>query len=317
MTENLAAAAWATLDVMASVLPSVYIGLFLAAYLGRRGIGGGRRLLFAVTALSGLPPACALSVLLAVGDRTAGMAAVAVAREQAGLTDREVVAANLVAKAPSVLQFFIFSFIPIMTALYPLKIAVRFLAIYFAAFLVISLLGAVYARIRRRTVAICPAEEPAATAGVSRRAAAAAALAETGRPFVSMALWMAGMTFVAMLFIKAGWLQRLTDYLPVLARLGLDAGVLTLAGTGLVSMIGGVAAVGAALRDGALPAAAVAPLLLTISLLHNFYDLFASSLPRAVGVFGHRLGVKVALTGFLVTQAVMLTMLILAAKSLI
>ena len=37
--------------------------------------------------------------------------AVAVAREQVGLTDREVVAANLVAKAPSVLQFFVFSFI--------------------------------------------------------------------------------------------------------------------------------------------------------------------------------------------------------------
>lgn len=317
MIEDLAAAAWATVDVMISVLPSVYIGLFLAAFIGRRGIGGGRRLLPVITAVSGLPPACALSVLLAMGDRTAGMAAVAMAREQAGLTDREVVAANLVAKAPSVLQFFVFSFIPIMTAIYPLSIAIRFLAIYFVAFASISLLGVVYARSGRRVVRTCPAAGRAASDGVSWRAAAGAALVETSRPFLSMALWMAGMSFIAMLFIKAGWLQRLTDYLPALSGLGLDAGVLSLAGAGLVSMIGGVAAVGAALRDGAVPSVMVVPLLLTISLLHNFYDLFASSLPRAVGVFGHRLGVRVALTGFVVTQAVMLTALILAAKNLI
>jgi hypothetical protein len=317
MTGNLAAAAWATVDVMTSVLPSVYIGLFLAAFLGRRGIGPGRRLLPLVAAVSGLPPACALSVLLAMGDRTAGMAAVAVAREQAGLTDREVVAANLVAKAPSVLQFFVFSFIPIMTAIYPTAIAVRFLVIYFAAFTAISLVGVILARWRRRPAGHCPAPAITETAVASSQAAARAALTETFRPFISMVLWMAGMTFVAMLFIKAGWLQRLADYLPVLARLGLDAGVLPLAGAGLVSMIGGVAAVGAALRDGAVPAAMVVPLLLTISLLHNFYDFFASSLPRAVGVFGHRLGVKVALAGFAVTQAVMLIMLVLAAKSII
>lgn len=313
MSGLIAAAAGATAGVLTSVLPSLYIGLFLAGLLARRGFAGGRRLLAAVTRLTGLPPACALSVVLAAGDRTAGMAAVAVARERAALTDGEVIAANLVAKAPSVLQFFVFSFIPIMVALYPPAIAARSLAVYFAAFLLISLAGVLYARlISRGLPADCPA--PAATVAVSWRAAAQAALTASWHPFLSMAVWMAAMTFAAMLLIKAGWLERLAAHLPLLAGLGLDAALLPLAGAGLVSMIGGVAAIGAALRDGAVPAPAVVPLLLTVSLLHNIYDLFVSSLPRAVGVFGRRLGVRVALAGFAVTQSVMLLMLILTIK---
>ncbi len=311
---ELTAAFLATVDILKSVLPSVYIGLFLAGLFAHRGgFAGGQRFLPAVARLTGLPPACALSVVLAAGDRTAGMAAVALAREQAALTDGEVVAANLVAKAPSVLQFFVFYYIPILAALFPFALAVHFLAVYFAAFLLISLLGAGYARlISGGGPGGCkvPAAEPA----MGWATAARAALAGSWRPFFDMAAWMAAMSFVAMYFIKTGYLQRLADYLPLLARLGVDAGLVSLAGTGLVSMIGGVAAVGAALRDGAVPAAAVVPLLLAVSMLHNLYDLFASSFPRAVGVFGRRLGVRVALTGFLVTQAVMALMLILTIK---
>ncbi|MDT8900213.1 hypothetical protein [Anaeroselena agilis] len=314
---ELAAAAWATVEIMKSVLPSLYVGLFLAGlFTSRGGVIGGRRLLPAVARLTGLPPACALSVVLAAGDRTAGMAAVALAKERAGLSNGEVIAANLVAKAPSVLRFFVFSFIPIMAALYPPGVAARFLAVYFAAFAVISLTGVVYARLLSGGRAGgCPV--PAGKPVMGWPEAVRAAVAGSWRPFVNMAVWMAAMSYVAMLFIKTGYLQRLTDYLPILTRIGLDAGLLPLAGTGLVSMIGGVAAVGAALRDGAVPAATVVPLLLTVSLLHNFYDLFASSLPRAVGVFGRRLGVRVAASGFVVTQAVMLLALALAIKGII
>ncbi len=314
---ELIAAAWATADILKSVLPSLYIGLFLSGlFANRGGVIGSRLLLPAVARLTGLPPACALSVVLAAGDRTAGMAAVALARERTGLTDGEVIAANLVAKAPSVLQFFVFSFIPIMAAMYPLTIAVRFLAVYFAAFALISLLGVAYARLLsggRTGGCAVPAEKPA----MGWPAAVRAAVVGCWRPFLNMAVWMAAMSFAAMYFIKTGYLQRLTDYLPLLGRLGLDAGLLPIAGTGLVSMIGGVAAVGAALRDGVVPAAVVVPLLLTVSLLHNFYDLFASSFPRAVGVFGKKLGTKVAAAGFIVTQAVMLMMIVLTINGVL
>jgi len=316
MTE-LTAAFLATMAILKSVLPSVYIGLFLGGLFAHRGgLAGRQQFLPAVARLTGLPPACALSVVLAFGDRTAGMAAVALAREQAMLTDGEVVAANLVAKAPSVFQFFVFSYIPILAALFPFALAARFLAVYFAAFLLVSLLGAAYARlIGRGGQGEC--KVPVTRPAMGWAAAARTALAGSWRPFLEMAAWMAAMSFVAMYFIKTGYLQRLTDYLPLLAHLGIDAGLVSLAGTGLVSMIGGVVAVGAALRDGAVSATAVVPLLLAVSMLHNLYDLFASSVPRAVGVFGRRLGVKVALAGFFVTQAVMALMLVLAIKGFI
>ncbi|MDR3566139.1 MAG: hypothetical protein P4N59_32515 [Negativicutes bacterium] len=310
MTEMIAAALLATFAVMKTVVPSLALGLFLANLSVHGDFAArGRRFIPLITRLTGLPAACALSVILAVGDRTAGMAAVAQARTLAGLSDREVIAANLVAKAPSVLQFFLFSFIPVMVALYPRPIAIRFLTVYFLAFVIISLVGIGYARLIGRRQDCAP---PAVTAAVEAEGgwqAVATAATEVWRPLLTMSWWMAGMSFAVMLLIQTGYLDRLTDHLPLLARLGLDANMLSLAGVGLVSMMGGVAAAGAALQAGALPSGSVVPLLLTISVLHNLYDLFAAALPRYMAIFGHRLGLKVSLAGFAVTQAVMLAML--------
>jgi hypothetical protein len=316
MNNLYAIAFWATFDVLKSVLPSVFIGLYLANLAAVVKLGGrGRTVTPFIVALTGLPVSCALSIVLAIGDRTAGMAAVAVARRQNGLSDQTVIAANLVAKAPSVLQFFIFSFIPIMMSMFPREVGVHFLVVYFLAFLLISLLGVCYSRLLGH-------EEQLPDHLLTRNTAEKndwlkilpAAAVNAWRPFITMTCWMAGASFAVMLLLKSGYIHRLNDYLPVLARLGLSGDTLSLAGAGLVSMLGGVAAVGVAFHDGLLPAASVVPLLLTISLLHNFYDFFGSSLPRAIGVFGHRLGLKVAVTGLVVTQAVMLLAIIVTVK---
>lgn len=311
--EGIIAAAWATVTVLTNVLPSLYIGLFLASFVTHSNLAGkSRRFLPLIARITGLPPVCALSVVLALGDRTAGMAAVAGARTRGGLTDGEVIAANLVAKAPSVVQFFVFSFIPIMLSLYPAAIAIKFLVLYFSAFSVMSIIGILYARLlpfhRRELIAASTATE----GGLGWWKSARRAGVESLRPFTGMAGWMAGMSFLAMLFIKSGLLSHVAEVLPVLSRLGVDVAAMPLAGAGLVSMIGGVAAVGVAVQEGALASSSVVPLLLTISILHNCYDLFASSLPRTIGVFGHRLGVKVALVSFAVTQVVMISVLLVA-----
>ncbi|HMM20106.1 MAG TPA: hypothetical protein PKA10_05150, partial [Selenomonadales bacterium] len=208
--EGIVAAARATAAVLASVLPSLYMGLFLASFANHSNLAGkSRRFLPLITRITGLPPVCALSVVLALGDRTAGMAAVAGARASAGLSDGEVIAANLVAKAPSVTQFFVFSFIPMMTALYPAAIAVKFLVLYFSAFSVMSLGGILYARFlpfrRRELSAAAPA---AAGTGLGWRESARRAAAESLRPLMGMAGWMAGMSFLAMVLINSDLLSR-------------------------------------------------------------------------------------------------------------
>ena len=313
MIELIYAAAVATFSVMKDVLVSVYIGLFLAnvCSLGRT-TDSGKRFVPFIVKVTGLPAACAVSVILALGDRTAGMAALAMAKKQSQLTDQEMIAANLVAKAPSVIQFFVFSFIPIMLTMYPGAVAVHFLWVYFLAFLSISIIGSLYARVVTRAHLLAPVTarlEPSRQTDWGK--VFKLAFHKTGPVFVNMALWMAGMSFLAMLIIKTGSLNSLAQYVPLAAG-GMNASLIPLAGTGLVSMLGGVAAVGAAFRDGLIPADKLVPLLLSLSVLHNFYDLFASSLPRTTAIFGTRLGLKIGLTGFVVTQAVMVAVIVLA-----
>lgn len=306
----------ATVELMKSVLPSVYLGLFLANLsTSGRLAEKGRFWVPLIVKITGLSAVSAISVILALGDRTAGMAALAAARKQAGLTDGEIIAANLVAKLPSVLQFFVFSFIPIMTSLYPGDVASRFLAFYFLSFTVISLSGIVGTRVfagqqQQETFA---AAAPAAGLAVSWTRAVRTAARRAWRSFMAVALWMAGLSFAAMLFIKTGVLNGLSGYLP-LAAYGVSANVLPVIGAGLISMLGGMAALGGALREGSIPSAAVVPLLLTISLLHNCYDLFASSLPRTVAIFGRTLGIKVAFWSFGVTQVVMVAAVLIAMQ---
>ncbi|MEN6413833.1 MAG: hypothetical protein ABFC84_13890 [Veillonellales bacterium] len=314
--ELLTTAFWATFDIMKNVCFSLFIGLFLAnlADCCDGGING-RRLIPWITKITGLPAVCALSVVLAIGDRTAGMAVVAQSRIRAGLTVQEVIAANMVAKAPSVLQYFIFSFIPIMLSMYPWNIAVHFLTIYFMAFLTTSLVGILYARLVstiQREDDVNPEQEKVVKIDWVR--AVKDALIKTGQPLVVMSAWMAGMSFVVMLFIKTGYLNQLAEQIPLLARLGLDGTILSLVGAGMVSMIGGVAAVGAAFYDGVVPADIVVPLLLSISLMHNVYDFFIGSLPRHFAIFGRQLGLKVATAGFVVTQGMTLLVIVLTSK---
>lgn len=307
-----------TVKLMKSVLPSVYIGLFLASLSASEKFSGkGRSLVPVVMRVTGLSAASALSILLSAGDRTAGMAALASAQKNERLQDGEIIAANLIAKVPSVLQFFTFSFIPIMMSLYPRDIAVRFLAVYFAAFFFISAAGVFGARVIIRQQQVFPvAARLEVRPVISWTTAVKQAVFQSGSVFIPISLWMAGLSFIAMLFIKAGLLNGLSNYLP-LADYGVNANVIPAVGAGLVSMLGGMAALGGAFREGAVPAPMVVPLLLATSLLHNCYDLFASSLPRTLAIFGKRLGLKVSLWSFGVTQTVMLVFILLTIRGLL
>lgn len=307
-----------TVELMKRVLPSVYLGLFLASLsAGEKFSGKGRRWVPVVMRITGLSAASAISVLLSAGDRTAGMAALAAAQKQEGLPDREVIAANLIAKMPSVLQFFVFSFIPIMLSLYPRDIAVRFLTVYFAAFLVISAAGVAGARIiMPQQREFSAAVGPEARSFISWSLAVRKAVLQSWGAFVPVSFWMTGLSFIAMLLIKTGLLNSLSNYFP-LAAYGVNANVVPAIGAGLISMLGGMAALGGAFREGAVSTSMVVPLLLATSLLHNCYDLFASSMPRTLAIFGKRLGIKVSLWSFGVTQAVMLIFILLTLQGLL
>lgn len=296
----------AAYTVLEKALPAVFIGLFLANLMSiGRFAAQASRLLPKLERFTGLPSTAVLVIVLSVADRTAGMAALEGARKQDGLSDKQVIAINLAAKAPSVVQFFVFSFLPLLLALFPSRQAVVFLISYFAAFLLLSLIGLVLLKLWSDTR--LTGRPPAAVNDSSNSwgQGVKAAFIQTLRPFGRIALWMFAMSVLVMLLVNSGALAGLSGLAHWSGGL-LGPNAIPLVGAGLISMVGGVAAVGTAWQEGIIPAESIVPLLFLLSIIHNLYDLFASSLPRTIAVYGRELGLKVGITGFVITEVVML-----------
>lgn len=294
----------ATLKIVRDVSLPIYIGVLLSN-LSRRGMfeGVAQNSLGRLAALLQLPIECALSIMLSLGDRMAGMGMLMVAKNKHLVNDQEIIAANLIAKLPSVLQFFIVSFIPIIMSLFPRRIGITFLILYFLSFAIISLCGFIYLRLIVRTKIVADEQ----TLGVKQvekswRVLGLAAK-ESLLPCTRSLLILGSMTFAALLVSRLGALEALGAYLPV------DSKLLPIAMVGMLSALAGIMAVGAELQAGTIDTQTVLPLLFAISILHNIYDIFTNSIPRTFAVFGSSLGIKVALSSFVITQTVMLIMM--------
>lgn len=294
----------ATLKIVKDVSLPIYIGILLSN-LSRRGMfeGVAQNSLGKLAELLGLPKECAMSIMLSLGDRMAGMGMLMVAKNKNLVNDQEIIAANLIAKLPSVLQFFIVSFIPIIMSLFPRRVGVTFLVLYFLSFAIISLCGFIYLRLIDRTK-IAESEQLAAGKKVERSwRVFGIAAKESLAPCARSLLILGTMTFAALLVSRLGALEALGSYLPV------DSKLLPIAMVGMLSALAGIMAVGAELQAGTIDVQTVLPLLFAISILHNIYDIFTNSIPRTFAVFGSSLGIKVAMSSFAVTQTVMLLMM--------
>lgn len=294
----------ATAKIVKDVSLPIYIGVFLSN-LSRRGMfeGVAQSSLGKLATFLRLPRECAMSIMLSLGDRMAGMGMLMVAKHKNLINEQEIVATNLIAKLPSVLQFFIVSFIPIIMSIFPQAIAVKFLSLYFLAFTLISCCGFVYLRlIGTNNSEVNTNYNESKAIDKSWRSVAQAAC-ESLRPCLRTLAILGVMTFLALLFSRSGALELVGSFLPI------DSRLLPIMMVGMLSMLAGIMAVGAEFQAGLIDIAHVLPLLFTISILHNVYDLFAGSLPRTFAVFGSSIGMKVALIGFVVTQTVMLIML--------
>ncbi len=291
MIEYLASTAVSTLAVMRYVLPSIFVGLYIANLLSARSFFASRGAKFIpiLAEFTGLPSPCVAAVLLSMGDRTAGLAALSMVREKEKLDDADIVASCLVAKAPSVLQSFFLSFLPIMGAMFPAAIVGKFLALYFSVFFAVTAVGIAFARARAKKR---PAERTIAAGSISGlppfRESLATALRRTIPAFLRIAAWLLGMSFLAGILARSGLLDSLSGILPIPAR------QVPYAAAGLVSIFGGIGAAGVAFRDGLLSRTELLPLLFATALLHNMYDFFASLLPLNISIFGRTLGFKTA-----------------------
>lgn len=294
-----------TAKIVKDVSLPIYIGIFLAN-LSRLGMFDdvAQSSLGKIARFLKLPKECALAIMLSLGDRMAGMGMLMLAKHKQLVSDQEIVATNLIAKLPSVLQFFIVSFIPIIMNIFPYDIATRFLSLYFLSFATISCCGLVYLRLVNNQPSILPEEIVSEQIRNKSWHMVWQAAKDSWRPCLRTISILAGMTFLALLLSRSGAIETLGSTLPI------DSRLLPIMMVGMLSMLAGILAVGTEFQSGVIGSAQVLPLLFTISILHNIYDLFASSIPRTFAVFGSSLGIKVALSSFGVTQTIMVIILL-------
>lgn len=296
----------ATFKIITDVSLPIYIGILLSN-LSRRGMfeGLAQNSLGRVAAFLQMPRECAMAIMLSLGDRMAGMGMLMVAKHKNLINDQQIVAVNLISKLPSVIQFFVVSFVPIIINLFPRDIAVEFLVLYLLAFTIISWCGFIYLRFINKIQIAYPEISPLPKK-IERSWQVVWLSAKESLPPCLRSLSILGtMTFAALFFSRYGALDILGKFLPV------DANLLPIAMVGMLSMLAGIMAVGAELQAGTIDIQIVLPLLFAISILHNIYDLFTNSIPRTFAVFGSSLGIKVALSSFVVTQTVMLIMMLI------
>jgi hypothetical protein len=261
--------------------------------------------------ITGLPHILFPAILLSLGDRMASMAALEAARNCFNLDDRQVIAGNLVTKLPSVVQFFLFSFIPVTLTIFPKNVAVRFLVNYFLVFTVISAIGVVLSKLYLSDQirgGIIDNRKPMPK--ISWQEAVKVSVSKAIRPFLRISISMVMMTMLVTFAIESGILQNLVVLVPFTGQ-RINAEIIPYIGAGVTSMLGGVAAVGAGFKTGAVSEDSIVQMLFVISIVHNVCDLCSASIPRCIAVYGRRLGLKVSMISFLVTQATMLTFLFL------
>jgi len=270
-----------------------------------------------VTKITGLSPIIIPSILLAIGDRMASMAALEAARNRFNLNDRQVIVSNLVAKLPSVLQFFLFSFIPVTLTIFPRHVAVRFLVNYFLVFTVVSTVGVILSKLYLSGKADCEIiDDRKPMPNIAWQEAVRKALLTAVRPFLRISIMMVTMTMLVTVAIGSGAFQNLVIWVPFTGQ-QIGAEVIPYIGAGVTSMLGGVAAVGAGFKTGAISEDYIVQILFIISIVHNVYDLCLASIPRCLAVYGHGLGLKVSMVSFVVTQVTMLTFLFLLRHGII
>jgi hypothetical protein len=306
MREYLLTTLLSTLSVMRYVFPSIFAGLFIANLLSARSFfaSRGARFIPVLSRFSGLPSPCVAAVLLSIGDRTAGLALLSTSRSKENLTHTDIIAANMVMKAPSAIQPFFFAFLPIMTAMFPGAIVVKFLVLYLACFIFVTVVGIIMARRHNKLkpeiiqpLSSIPMKLP------PMRESLIYSLRKTLPAFLNIGAWLLGMSFVAGILARSGFLDGLSSILPI------PTNQIPYAAAGLVSIFGGIGAAGVAFGDGFLTLSELLPLLFATALLHNIYDYFASLLPLHISIYGRTLGLKTASILSLVTIACILAVM--------
>ncbi len=284
-------------QLLAHMLPSMFVGLYLANVLLKSGYLAQIGIL--MTLLSNgakLPKACSSVLTLCLLDKDAAFSMLSELNRQYGLSDKQVIVVSILANLPLCVRSVIFFIIPACFSMLGFHIGLLFTLIYFLIQLLKTIAGIIAGRLM--TDESGNISNIGETGGKyiypGRIRLLKASVTDTLIPFKRILKIVIPTLLITTLMIHSGisdWLSELAAPLADMSDLPTSSCLVII--SGLPSMMVGIAAAGPLLMSGSITAMDAIRTLIITSLFHSLYNVIRMSFPVNISLFGPRLGAMV------------------------
>jgi hypothetical protein len=280
--------------LLAYMLPSMFIGLYLANLLGKSGqlkrVGA---LMAPLSNAAKLPKGCSSVLTFCVLNKETGFSMLSALNRNNGLSDRAVIIISMLANLPLCIRSIVFFIAPVSFSMLGMHVGGVFTFVYFCLHLLKTMVGVFAGRLMltRGEKILGIDEETKDHEFLGWAILLRSSARDTLRPFTRILKLVIPSLLIAILLVNSGILAGLSHLQSPLTRLlNLPASSGLVIVSGWPSMMVGIATAGPLVMNGAItPLEAIGTLVIT-SLIHNLYTALRMSLPVNISLFGPKLG---------------------------
>lgn len=280
--------------LLAYMLPSMFIGLYLANVLGKSGqlkrVGA---VMAPLSNAAKLPKGCSSVLTFCVLNKETGFSMLSALNRNNGLSDKAVVIISMLANLPLCIRSIIFFIAPVSFSMLGMHVGGIFTFVYFCLHVLKTMVGIFAGRLMLTTgekileIDAETKENKFLGWAILLRSSAM----DTLEPFMRILKIVIPSLLIAILLINSGvfaWLSHLPNPLTHILNLPSSSGLVIV--SGWPSMMVGIATAGPLVINGTItPLEAIRTLVIT-SLIHNLYTALRMSLPVNISLFGPKLG---------------------------
>jgi hypothetical protein len=286
-------------QLLAHMLPSMFIGLFLANMLLRSGyLFYAGMLTRPLSYGANLPESCSAVLTLCLLDKEAAFSMLSELNHRGNLTGKEVVILSILANLPTGIRSILLFVIPISFSMLGVHVGMLFTAAYLGVQLLKAAIGIGAGRLM-----LIASETETESFEIKRNRSFAGwadllgkSMADTLPPLKRILKIAIPTLLIAVILMNTGvltWLSKLAA--PLTRLVGLPASSCLVIISGLPSMMVGISTAGPLVTTGTITPLGAIRTLITAAWFHSIYNIIRMSFPINVSLFGPKLGGMVAL----------------------
>ncbi|MBF0377484.1 MAG: hypothetical protein HQK72_08355 [Desulfamplus sp.] len=291
------------LQILSNILPSMFIGLYLADILSKSGYLNNAGILMAPLAgFANLPKRCSSVLTLCLLNKEAAFSMLSELKRKDDILDKEVIAVSMLAHFPLSIRSIIFFVVPISFSTLGVHIGLMFTSIYFCLELLKTLIGISAGRLMlnksEKSILINEIEKKGQHSGWINLLIVS--VKDTVISFKRLLIKIIPTLLIAVLLLNAGlveWLSRFSA--PFTKIVGLPPASCFVIISGLPSMIAGITSAKPLITSGVITSIETVKILILTYMLHSLYNIIRMSLPVNITLFGTALGCQVTLISFI------------------